>query len=68
MEAINATATPDSPWCVVPADDKRNMRLIVGHLVLDKLRSFDMGYPEVDDARRQELKGYEEKLRGQVGD
>ena len=67
-EAINATATPDSPWCVVPADDKRNMRLIVGHLVLDKLRSFDMGYPEVDDARRQELKGYEEKLRGQVGD
>lgn len=64
--AIGATATPESPWCVVPADDKRNMRLIVAALVLEKLRSLDMRYPKISRSRREELKGIEAELRSQI--
>ncbi len=61
-DAINATATPDSPWFVVPADDKRNMRLIVAQVVLEQLQSLKMSYPEVTPERRQELEHYREQL------
>ncbi len=67
-QAISETATPDSPWCVVPADDKRNMRLIVAALIRDKMRTFDMSYPQIDETRRGELKGFEAELRRQVDD
>jgi len=30
-ECLSATSTRDSPWYVVPADDKENARLIVPH-------------------------------------
>ena len=34
-ECLSATSTSDSPWYVVPADDKENARLIVSQIVLD---------------------------------
>ena len=55
-ETINSTATPDAPWYVVPADDKKNMRLIVAQIILEQLKSLDMQYPEVTEERRAELK------------
>lgn len=65
-EAIRSTATPESPWCVIPADDKRNMRLLVAALVLEKMRSLDMSYPEIGPGRREELKSLEQTLRAQL--
>lgn len=62
QDAINATAAPHAPWFVVPADDKKNMRLIVAQIILDQLKSLDMEYPEVSDARRQELQKYRKRL------
>src|ERR1700677_2949925 len=32
---LGATSTSDSPWYVVPADDKHNARLIVSQIILD---------------------------------
>ncbi|WP_425399553.1 polyphosphate kinase 2 family protein [Aeoliella sp.] len=61
-EAINATAAKHAPWYVIPADDKRNMRLIVAQVVLEELKSLDMHYPEVSDARRAELQVYRKRL------
>jgi len=61
-DAINKTATPDAPWFVIPANDKKNMRLIVAQAILDELKSLDMAYPEVDDERRAELQHYREQL------
>lgn len=34
---IGATSSADSPWHVVPADDKDNARLIVSQIVVDVL-------------------------------
>lgn len=46
--AIERTTTDTSPWFVVPADRKWYARIAVQQLLLDALRSFDLGWPEAD--------------------
>ena len=52
---LGATSTSDSPWYVVPADDKHNARLIVSQIVLDTFEDLHMSYPEVSAERKREL-------------
>jgi len=52
---LSATSTKESPWYVIPADDKENARLIVSQIILDTLNGLGMSYPEVDKAFRKEL-------------
>lgn len=52
---MSATSTEDSPWFIVPADDKDDARLIVSQIVLDALEGLKMQYPVVSAARRREL-------------
>ena len=54
-ECLSATSTSDSPWYVVPADDKENARLIVSQIVLDTFEGLKMAYPNVGAKRRKEL-------------
>jgi PPK2 family polyphosphate:nucleotide phosphotransferase len=54
-DAIRATATPEAPWYVVPADEKWFTRVVVGAALVDALSSLDLRYPEVTKARRREL-------------
>jgi len=61
-ECLGATSTKDSPWYVVPADDKENARLIVSQVVLDTLEDLKMAYPEVSEERRQELLAIRKEL------
>ena len=55
LVCLAATGTKDAPWYVVPADDKRNARLIVSKILLDTLDGLKMQYPQVDEARLQEF-------------
>lgn len=52
---LSATSTKNSPWYVVPADDKKNARLIVSRIILDTFKALKMSYPETDLKRQQEL-------------
>jgi PPK2 family polyphosphate:nucleotide phosphotransferase len=52
---LGATSTKGAPWYVVPADDKKNARLIISDVILSSLRSLKMEYPAVSDERREEL-------------
>lgn len=61
-ECISATSTADSPWYIVPADDKQNARLIVSQIVLDTFEGLKMAYPEVSDERRHELLSIRKRL------
>ena len=54
-ETIRETATKDSPWYVVPADNKWFTRVIVAAAVIDALSSLDLSYPIVSEAKRKEL-------------
>ncbi len=54
-ECLGATSTDDSPWFVVPADDKENARLIVSQIVVDTLEGLGMSYPEMNAERKRQL-------------
>jgi PPK2 family polyphosphate:nucleotide phosphotransferase len=52
---LAATSTKIAPWYVVPADDKKNARLIISQIIQNTFKSLDMHYPETDPARANEL-------------
>ena len=54
-ETIRETATEDSPWYVVPADNKWFTRVVVAAAVIDALASLDLCYPKVSAAKAKEL-------------
>ena len=62
-KCLGATSTANSPWYVVPADDKANAQLIVSEVVLDLLRSLDMSYPKASAARIRELSSIRKILK-----
>ena len=59
---LGATSTSESPWYVVPADDKENARLIVSQIILDTLGELDMAYPVSTEERRSELLAIRKEL------
>jgi PPK2 family polyphosphate:nucleotide phosphotransferase len=61
-ECMSATSTGNSPWYVVPADDKENARLIISEIVLETFRSLKLAYPEPTDAHRKELQVIRKQL------
>lgn len=61
-ECLSATSTKNAPWYVVPADDKKNSRLIIARIILDTLKSLKMNYPETSEERRKELESIRKLL------
>jgi PPK2 family polyphosphate:nucleotide phosphotransferase len=61
-ECLSHTSTKDSPWYVVPADDKETARLIVSQILLDTLAGLYMAYPAQSDQRKHELREIRKKL------
>jgi PPK2 family polyphosphate:nucleotide phosphotransferase len=55
-QAMAATSTQESPWYVIPADDKKNARLLISQIINDTLGAMDLRYPHLDRARLAELK------------
>ena len=43
---LSATSTDDAPWYAVPADDKKNARLIISQVLVELLEDLDLAYPE----------------------
>jgi len=54
-QCLGATSSKQAPWYVVPADDKKNARLIISQTILNLLEELKMQYPETTEARRKEL-------------
>jgi PPK2 family polyphosphate:nucleotide phosphotransferase len=59
---LSATSSAHAPWYVIPADDKRDARLLVSQAILDAFAEMPMHYPEPDAARRKELKAIRRRL------
>jgi PPK2 family polyphosphate:nucleotide phosphotransferase len=59
---LSTTSTASAPWYVVPADYKKNARLIISQIILDTLKQLRMSYPEANKARRKELKSIRKRL------
>jgi PPK2 family polyphosphate:nucleotide phosphotransferase len=61
-KCLSATSSRDTPWYVVPADDKENARLIVSQIVLDTFEELKMTYPKTSAKRRRELLSIRKRL------
>ena len=61
-EAISATSTEHAPWYVIPADDKKNVHLLVSTVVLETLRSFNLEFPELPAEELAGLKVFRDQL------
>lgn len=59
---LGATSTDHAPWYIVPADDKKNARLIVSEIVVDTLSDMNLRYPRSSAERREELETLREAL------
>jgi PPK2 family polyphosphate:nucleotide phosphotransferase len=54
-DCLGATSTGDSPWFAVPADDKKNARIIVSRIIVETLKEMKLAYPKSDQQRRKQL-------------
>jgi PPK2 family polyphosphate:nucleotide phosphotransferase len=54
-DMIRHTATPDSPWYVIPADHKWFMHAAVSSAIIETLQELKLAYPTVDRMRRKQL-------------
>jgi len=54
-DMIRNTASKESPWYVVPADNKWFSRLVVAAAVIDTLSGLDLAYPRVDQEKLTEI-------------
>lgn len=61
-KAINATATKENPWYVVPADDKWYSRLIVSDILTKEIEKLPLAYPELSPDEAARLDAAKEEL------
>jgi PPK2 family polyphosphate:nucleotide phosphotransferase len=55
-EAITATASPQAPWFVVPADNKWFTRLVVAAAIVAAVEELHLSYPRVSAQKLKELR------------
>ena len=61
-DMIRHTATKETPWYVVPADNKWFTRVVVAAAVIDALSSLDLKYPQVGREKLKELAAAKQAL------
>jgi PPK2 family polyphosphate:nucleotide phosphotransferase len=59
---IQETSTKESPWYVVPADNKWFTRVVVAAAVIEALAGLHLAYPEVGEDKLKELAAAKNKL------
>ena len=54
-DALGNTSTKNAPWYVIPADSKWFTRVAVSNIIIEKMESLNLQYPQVSEAHRQDL-------------
>jgi PPK2 family polyphosphate:nucleotide phosphotransferase len=65
-DMIRATAIPEAPWYIIPADHKHVARLAVAAAITAALERLDPQVPKISGERLKELKAAEAELRAQA--
>ncbi len=61
-DCLASTSTKEAPWYVVPADDKKNARLIISEIILDVFKELKLHFPKSSLAHRKELESIRKDL------
>lgn len=63
-EAINHTSKKNTPWFVIPADDKEMARVIVAKIIWEEIQKLtDIKEPELDPKIKANIEQYKEQLK-----
>ncbi len=62
-KALKHTSTKIAPWYVIPADDKLYAHLLIGRIILEKLREMNPTFPPTDKKEEELMKQAKEKLK-----
>ena len=66
-ETVNETAAPDAPWYVIPADDKKNMRLLVAMALRAEMRKLKLSWPTFPQEQKAAMARSQRKLAAELG-
>jgi PPK2 family polyphosphate:nucleotide phosphotransferase len=61
-QCLNKTSTEYAPWYILPADDKKNARIMLSYILCEKLCDLKVGFPVQDEKRKKILKKAERLL------
>ena len=61
-EMIRETSTKESPWYVVPADNKSFARIVIASAIIDAMVGMKLSYPEVSAEKIAELQEIKKAL------
>jgi PPK2 family polyphosphate:nucleotide phosphotransferase len=64
-DLFNYTSTKYAPWYIIPADNKWFTRTVVADIIVNKLKSLDLKYPDVPEEHKQELLKIKEILENE---
>lgn len=56
------THTQKNPWYIIPADDKRNMRLIIANILVEELSKLPVNFPRLNKEEKEKLLQARKKL------
>lgn len=62
QDAIQKTSTPNSPWYVIPADEKWYTRLAVSQILAETMEDLKLKYPVLPDADIAQLEVLKQQL------
>ena len=48
-DVLNLTSTEAAPWTIVPSDRKWYRNLVIGGIIVDRLKKLDMQYPQPEE-------------------
>lgn len=65
-DCLGATSTKRAPWFIIPADDKKNARLLISQIIVAALRALPIEYPRATAAHLQELKAVKRALENEA--
>ena len=64
-DTFNHTSTEKSPWYIIPADNKWFTRTVVADVIIEKLKSLKLKFPEVTEDHRRHLLEAKELLENE---
>jgi PPK2 family polyphosphate:nucleotide phosphotransferase len=65
-ETLTKTNTAHAPWLIVPANHRWYVHVVAASAILQALKSFHDGYPEVDDEQKKFLEDSRTKLESEA--
>ena len=64
-QALKHTSTKTAPWYIIPADDKLSAHLLIGRIILEKMKKMNPSLPPVDKKEEELMKKAKEDLKRQ---